>query len=707
MNKIILSMASLMIILGACTNQTPKTVQPMTDNKLLKPFETPYGVPPFDQIKTEDYLPAFDSAIAEKRREIEAIVSNSEPATFENTIEALEYAGSTLERVSGVFFNLNESNHSEEMEAISMEVSPKVTALEDEIFMNDALFQRVKTVFETTDTTGWNHEKKMLLTKTYKHFVRGGANLNPNDKQKLQEINKKLSLLSIKFESNILKETNNYSLVIENEADLAGLPESVKIAAAEEAKARGLENKWVFTIQKPSLIPFLTYAENRNLREQMFKAYTTKGDHNDSLDNKALVVEIVNLRLEKAKLLGYPTFAHYALEESMAKTPERANELVTNVLKRAAERAKKELVELQKLADSEKAGIKIEPWDWWFYAEKLRKQQYDLSEEELRPYFKLENVRNGMFDVATKLYGITFRKNTELPVMDAEAEAFDVLNSKGDVIAILYSDYYPRSSKRAGAWMTAYRKQQRDAQGNNIIPIISQTTNFTKATADKPSLLSMDEVETLFHEFGHCLHGMMSNCNYQSLSGTDVPRDFVELPSQIMENWATEPEVMKTYAKHYQTGEVIPDELIAKMQRSSTFNQGFVATEFVAAAALDMYWHSIEEPFSGNVNEFETKVLAEAGLIPQIVVRYRSTYYSHIFGGGYAAGYYSYLWTAVLDADAFGAFQETSLFDQATAQSFLHNILSQGGTWEADQMWMKFRGRQPKIDYYLKRQGLE
>lgn len=694
-------------VLLSCETENKTIDNTMTDNILLHEFETPYGVPPFDKIKTSDFAPAFEAAIAEMTSEVDAITTNQEEPTFENTIEALERTGVTLERVSGVFFNLQESNNSEEMETIAMDISPKTTALFDQINMNDALFQRVKKVYETADTTGWTSEKKMLLKKIYKQFVRGGANLAPEQKDRLKEINKELSSLSLQFESNILKETNNFKLVIDNEADLAGLPQSVRDAAATEANEKGYSGQWVFTIQKPSLLPFLTYSENRSLREKIFKAYTTKCDHNDSLDNKEIVVKIVNFRLEKANLLGYKTYAHYVLEETMAKTPERANALVTNVLGRAAARAKTEVKELQKLADSEKAGIKIEPWDWWFYAEKLRKQKYDLSDEELRPYFTLDNVRNGMFDVATKLYGITFKKNDSLPKMDPEAEVYEVHDANNEVIAILYADYYPRDSKRSGAWMTAYRKQQRDEQGNNIIPIISTTTNFTKPTSDKPSLLSFDEVETLFHEFGHCLHGILSNCTYQSISGTDVPRDFVELPSQIMENWATEPEVMKSYAKHYLTGEPIPDELIKKIQKSSTFNQGFASTEFVAAAALDMYWHSITEPFTGDVNEFESTVLTQAGLIPEIVVRYRSTYYSHIFGGGYAAGYYSYLWTAVLDADAFGAFQESSLFDQATASSFKNNILSKGGTVDAEQMWLNFRGREPKIDYYLIRQGLE
>jgi peptidyl-dipeptidase Dcp len=569
--------------------------------------------------------------------------------------------------------------------------------------MNDKLFQRVKTVHENAASLGLNPEQMMLLNETYKSFVRGGANLSPEDKDKLKVINKELGLLSLNFGSNVLKESNSFELLVENEADLAGLPANVIAAAAESAKEKHGEGKWVFTVQKSSMIPLLTYAKNRELRKQILMGYTTRANHDDSLDNKANVAKMVNLRLQKAQLLGYANFAAYILEDNMAKTPEKAYELLSNVLGRATERAKLELVDLQKLANADK--ITIEAWDWWYYAEKMRQAKYNLSEEEMLPYFQLENVRDGMFDVANKLFNLTFKENKELPVMDSLATAYEVY--KGDkMIAVLYMDYFPRASKRAGAWMTAYRKQSRDIQGNNIMPIISLTCNFTPGSGNAPSLLNLDEVTTLFHEFGHGLHGLLSDCQYESLSGTSVSRDFVELPSQIMENWALEPEVMKSYAKHYQTGEVIPDALIEKMKKASTFNNGFVATEFVAAAALDMAWHSISEPFTGDVNAFEKEAMDEIGLIKEIIVRYRSTYYSHIFSGGYAAGYYAYLWTAVLDADAFGAFQETSLFDKTTAESFEKNILSRGGTVDSEQMWLNFRGREPKIDFYLKRQGL-
>lgn len=698
----------LAIGMFACQNSNPKEdSQNMktSDNILLKDFNTPYGVPPFDLIKISDYQPAYDVAIAEKKAEIESIINNPEEPTFKNTIEAIEFSGSKLEKVENVFENLLSCNTNDEMEDLAQVITPQVTSLYDGVLMNDSLFQRVKFVYDNCDQSKLSQEEKMLLKETYKSFVRGGANLNNEDKERLKEINVELGTLSLNFGSNVLKETNKAIVVVDNNADLAGLPDAVIEAAAKTAKDKNMEGKWVFTVQKSSMIPLLTYAENRNLREQILKAYISRGDHNDSLDNKENVKKMVNLRLEKAKLMGYTSYAAYILEDNMAKTPERANELVNDVFAKSVVKAKDERDDLQALADKEGADFKIQAWDWWYYTEKLRKEKYDISEEEIRPYFQLENVRNGMFDMANKLYGMTFKLNKEIPVMNPLAEAYEVYRND-KLQAILYLDYYPRESKRVGAWMTAYRKQYRNEAGENVIPIISITTNFTPPSADKPALLNMDETTTLFHEFGHSIHGMLSNCKYESLSGTSVPRDFVELPSQVHENWATAPEFLKIYAKHYKTGEAIPDELIEKMEKSSTFNNGFVVTEFDAAAALDMAWHSITEPFTGDVNKFEKDAMDNIGLIDEIVVRYRSTYYSHIFSGGYAAGYYSYLWTAVLDADAFGAFQETSLFDKATADSFRENILSKGGTEDAETMWLNFRGREPKVDFYLKRMGI-
>jgi len=700
---------ALMVLLGLSScqeNKTSENAMSEQTNILLQDFDTPYGVPPFDKVKTSDYEPAYEVATAELRAEVKAIIDNTEEPSFENTIVALERSGSTLEKVDGVFGNLLSCNTNEEMEALAQKITPLVTGVYDEISMNDELFKKVKFVYENADQSNMTQEQKTLLKETYKGFERGGANLNAEDKAKLKNINKELGILALNFGSNVLKETNGFKIVISDKARLSGLPQGVIEAAAITAKNNGEEGKWMFTVQKSSMIPVLSYADDRELRKEIYKGYTTRGNHNDSLDNKENVKKLVNLRLEKAHLMGYENWAHFILENNMAKTPEKAYELMSNVATKAIARAKDELVDLQKYADNEKAGISIEPWDWWYYTEKLRMEKYNLSEEELKPYFKLESVRDGMFAVAQKLYGLEFKINAELPKMDPLAEAYEVYRN-GELISILYMDYYPRASKRVGAWMTSYRKQQRNADGTNVIPVVSLTTNFTPPTDNAPALLNLDEVTTLYHEFGHGLHGMLSNCTYQSLSGTAVSRDFVELPSQVMENWALQPEVLKTYAKHYQTGEVMPDELIAKMQKAGTFNNGFTVSEFVAAAVLDMAWHKIETPFTGDVNEFEANTMKELGLIKEIAVRYRSTYYSHIFSGGYAAGYYAYLWTAVLDADAFGAFQETSLFDEATAKSFYENILSKGGTDDVEIMWKKFRGREPNIEFYLKRQGLE
>lgn len=709
MNKFTYSLAFLFVLgMFACQNSNPNEdskVMKKTENILLEDFNTPFGVPPFDMIKISDYQPAYDIAIAEKKAEIEAVINNPEEPTFKNTIEAINLSGYKLEKVEYVFENLLSSNTNDDMEAIAQVITPQVTSLNDGILMNDSLFKRVKFVHDNSDISKLSKEEQMLIKETYKAFVRGGANLNNEDKKRLKEINVELGTLSLNFGSNVLKETNNAVVVVDNKSNLAGLPEAVIEAAAKTAKDKNMEGKWVFTVQKSSMIPLLTYAENRQLREHILKAYISRGDHNDSLDNKENLKKMVNLRLEKALLMGYSSYAAFVLEDNMAKTPERANELVNDVFKKSVIKAKEELGDLQTLADKEGANIKIQAWDWWYYTEKLRKEKYDISEEEIRPYFQLESVRDGMFDMANRLYAMTFKLNKDIPVMDSLAEAYEVYRND-KLQAILYLDYYPRESKRVGAWMTAFRKQYRDEAGENVIPIISITTNFTPPTATKPALLNMDETTTLFHEFGHAIHGMLSDCKYESLSGTAVSRDFVELPSQIHENWATAPEFLKTYAKHYETGKAIPDVLIAKMEKSSTFNNGFAVTEFDAAAALDMAWHSITEPFSGDVNQFEKETMDKLGLIDEIVVRYRSPYYSHIFSGGYAAGYYSYLWTAVLDADAFGAFQETSLFDKATADSFRENILSKGGTEEAETMWLNFRGREPKVDFYINRMGI-
>jgi len=536
--------------------------------------------------------------------------------------------------------------------------------------------------------------------------VRGGANLNDEQKSKLREINKELSLLSLSFGENVLKETNKFKMVIENKEDLAGLPEAVISAAAEAATESGEKGKWLFTIHKPSMIPFLQYSEKRDLREKIFKAYINQGDHDDELDNKKILTKMAALRIERAQLLGYPTHADYVLEENMAKVPAKVYELLNKLWTPALAMAKKEAYELQSMINEEGNNFRLEPWDWWFYAEKVKKAKYNLDEEMLRPYFKLENVINGVFQVAHQLYGIVFDERHDIPVYHDDVKVFAVKEATGKHIGILYVDYFPRASKRGGAWMSEYRAQYKIG-GEEITPLICNIGNFSKPTADKPSLLSWDEVNTLFHEFGHALHGLLSNCTYPTLSGTNVPRDFVELPSQIMENWAEEPAVLKMYARHFQTNEPIPDELIDKMKKSSKFNQGFATVEYLAACFLDMDWHTLAENKTLEARQFEKESLEKIGMIPEIVVRYRSPYFRHIFSGGYSAGYYSYIWSEVLDSDAFQAFKESSLFDQKTAQAFRTNILAAGGTEDPMVLYQRFRGKEPSIEPLLEKRGLK
>jgi peptidyl-dipeptidase Dcp len=544
-----------------------------------------------------------------------------------------------------------------------------------------------------------------LLEKYYRDFVRGGANLDKEKKARLREINQELSLLTLKFGENILKENNRFELIIENKEDLEGLPQSVIDAAAETAKERGYKGKWVFTLHKPSMIPFLTYSAKRELREKIFKAYINRGNHNDELDNKKILLKIVALRLERAKLLGYKTHAHYVLEENMAKNPENVYKLLDKIWKPALERAKKEAEELQQMIYKEGKNFKLQPWDWWYYAEKLKKEKYDFDDSVLRPYFKLENVIKGVFYVANKLYGLQFVERNDIPKYHPDVRVFEVKDADGSHIGILYTDYFPRASKRGGAWMNSFRKQSKIG-GKEIHPVITNNGNFSKPVGDKPSLLSIEEVLTLFHEFGHALHGLLSNCTYPTLSGTSVPRDFVELPSQIMENWALEPEVLKVYARHYKTGEVIPQELIEKLKKAKLFNQGFATVEYLAAAYLDMDWHTLTELNNIDPLKFEEESMKRIGLIPEIVVRYRSPYFRHIFSGGYSAGYYSYIWAEVLDADAFEAFKEKGIFDKETAQSFRKNILEKGGTEDPMILYKRFRGAEPKVEPLLKRRGL-
>jgi len=641
----------------------------------------------------------------EQKGEIDALVDNSASPTFDNTILMLELSGTLLDKVGRVFNALRNANTNDEIQNIAAEITPLLTKHRDDINLNEKLFQRVKSVYENIDKLSLTPEQRKLTEEIYKRFVRGGANLKGAPKERFRKLNEELSMLSLKFDDNVLKETNGFKMIIDKKDDLAGLPQSSIDAASEAAKKAGMEGKWVFTVHKPSMIPFLQYAQNRALREKVFKAYINRGDNNNEFDNKEIVARIAVMRVERANILGFKTHADFVLERNMAKTPQAVYDFMKKIWDPALKAAKNETVEMQKIIDAEGGKFKLEPWDWWYYAEKVRKAKYDLDENELRPYFLLENVRNGAFEVASKLYGIRFIERNDIPKYVDEAKVFEVNRSDGSHIGIFYTDYFPRPGKRAGAWMGSLRIQHR--LGDSMItPIIYNVGNFSRPTGDKPSLLSFEEVETLFHELGHALHGLLSNVTYESLAGTNVPRDFVELPSQIMEHWASEPEVLKLYARHYKTGEPIPQELINKIQKSSKFNQGFATVEYLSAAFLDMDWHTLASTAPITTSVFEKESLSKIGLIPEIVVRYRSPYFAHIFSGGYSAGYYSYLWAEVLDTDAFEAFKEKGIFDQATAQAFLKNILERGGTDDPMKLYIQFRGRKPAIEALLKNRGL-
>ncbi len=674
-------------------------------NPFYSEFDTPFGVPPFDKIELRHYLPAFKKGIEQHQQEIRDIAENPASPTFENTLVAMEKSGKLLTRVERVFDNMRSANTSDELQAIDQEVTPLLSRHEDNILLNEKLFARIKSIYRQKDQLNLSSEQHMLLEKYYQDFVRGGANLSTEKKAELRKINEELSLLSLKFGENVLKENNKFELVIENEADLAGLPAGAIQGAAEAAAERGHEGQWVFTLHKPSMIPFLQFSEKRDLREKIFKAYINRGDHNDELDNKKILSKMAALRVKRAYLLGYETHADFVLARNMAKKPENVYNRLNQLWKPALAMAKKEASMMQEIIHREGHNFKLQPWDWWYYAEKVKKEKYDLEDEAIRPYFQLENVRKGAFAVANKLYGITFTERTDIPKYHPDVQAFEVKEADGSHIGILYTDYFPRTSKRGGAWMNEYRGQAR--VDGDIKPIVCNVGNFSKPTGDKPALLSLDETLTLFHEFGHALHGLLSDGTYPRLTGTSVPRDFVELPSQIMENWALEPEVLKMYARHYKTGEVIPDALIKKIKESGKFNQGFATVEYLAASFLDMDWHTLKTTEPQDPVRFENESLKRIGLIPEIVVRYRSPYFRHIFAGGYSSGYYSYIWAEVLDADAFQAFRETSLFDQKTAAAFRKNILAAGGTQDPMTLYLNFRGKEPSIEPLLVKRGLK
>lgn len=685
----------------------------MNDNPLLHEFETPFGIPPFEHIHEDHYLPAFEEAFTQERAEIEAIASNPEPPTFENTIEALEQAGQVLGRVADVFYNLLGTDANDRLQAIAREVAPKLAAHRDDILLDGRLFERVETLWQEHQELGLDGESLRLLEETHRTFVRCGARLSEDEKARLREINSEMSVLRVDFGQNLLEQTNSFEMRIEDPDELAGLPESVISAARDEATNRGYESGWVFTLQKPSWIPFLQYSERRELRERLYRGYSSRCDLGDEHDNKAIAGRLAVLRAKRATLLGYETHAHLVLEESMAETPEKVDDLLRRLWTPAVARARDEAEELQKRMDQETdGGERLASWDWWFYSEKIRRERFELDEDELRPYFSLDNVVKGAFEVAARLFGIRFEERQGLPVYHDEVRVYEVLDRDDSHLGLFFTDYHPRPSKRVGAWMNTLRDQY-FVDRTDVRPLVLNVGNLSRPSGDLPALLGLDEVLTVFHEFGHALHGLLTRCRYRSLSGTRVPRDFVELPSQVMENWATEPEVLALYAHHWQTGEPIPGELVEKVRQAEKFGQGFRTTEYLAASFLDMAWHTLDpadftdDDPGPDPTALEEKLMAELGMPEEILPRYRSTYFSHIFGGGYSAGYYSYIWAEVLDADAFDAFQKSGdLFHPELARGFRDNVLEKGYTLPPMELYRRFRGADPGIEPLLERRGL-
>ena len=697
----------IFIIGVAVACQTKKSDQTTMENPFFVEWDTPYGVPPFDKITEEHYVPAIQKGIEEREKEIEALVANSEEPTFENTILALDKSGALLNKVSGVFYPLSSANTNEKMQEIAREITPMLSKHRDNISMNPGLFKKIKAIYDQRNELGLDDQQIRVTEKYYEDFERNGANLSADDQEILKGINTELSTSYLQFSDNLLAETNkNFILTIDNKEDLAGLPEDVIAGAAIAAEKAGETGKWVFTMAKPSWIPFLTFSEKRDLRENLYRGYFMRGDNDNENDNKEIIKKIIKLRDQKSKLLGFKNFAEYKIAINMAKTPDNVYDFLMKLWKPSLEMAKQDVKEMQAIADKEGANIKIESWDWWYYAEKLRKEKYDLDEAEIKPYFSLDATKEGIFYVVEKLYGLKFIKRDDLPTYHEEAEAYEVQEADGTHLAILYMDFHPRDGKRVGAWSTAFRDVTYK-DGKRIPQVGSIVMNFTRPAGDTPALLSFDEVSTFFHEFGHALHFMFVDGKYDRTIGS-VPRDFVELPSQVMENWAAEPEVIKVYAKHYETGEPIPDELLEKLIKSGTFNQGFITGEYVAASLLDLDYHTTENPVITDVRAFENAAMDNIGLIPEFLPRYRSTYFSHIFTGeSYSAGYYVYIWAAVLDTDAFNYFKETGdIFNQEIAAKF-RELLAKSGSDDGMNIYHKFRGQDPSIEPLLEKRGLK
>ena len=704
MKKKILTLTSVVALTAAVTMNSCMSNE--RENPFLKPYETPHNIPPFAEITYDDYLPAFSQGVTEYLAEIDAIVANQEEANFENTILAMEKSGALLNRVLLVFSSLNETDSSDEMVALSDTIMPTYTKISDEVMMNAALFQRVKSVYDNSEKLNLSATEKRAVDELYKRFVRNGALLSEEDKAVLKELNTKSTDLYLAFNKNLLNATNAFELWVEDAAQLAGLPESTVAVAAEEAKAKGKEGKWLFTLHAPSRLPLLQYADNRDLRRQMYEGYTTLASSGEN-NNIPVINEILKVRSQKAALLGYPDFASYMTANVMAKTTENAEALLMQIWEPAVQRVKEEVAEMQALADKEGANIKIEPWDYYYYAEKVRRDKYALDEDQVRAYFQRDNVVEGVFNMASRLYGVNFTEMPDAPKYNPEVKVYEVTDTLGNHVAVFMTDYFPRASKRQGAWMSEFQGAFVDPDGTSQRPIVYNVGNFTKPTAETPSLLTIDEVLTLFHEFGHGLHGMLTQAHLRSQAGTNVDRDFVELPSQIHEHWAFEPELLKTYARHYKTGEVIPDSLVEKLTAAANHNQGFMTTELAGAALLDLQFGKQNVTGDFDVMAFEASVAKQLGMPAEVQFRYRSPYFRHIFGSdGYASGYYTYLWAQVLDCDGYELFQEKGIFDKETANAFKTNVLEAGGTEDPMTLYVKFRGHEPKVDALLRSRGL-
>ncbi|HFS67217.1 MAG TPA: M3 family peptidase [Flavobacteriia bacterium] len=706
MKKIIFTFLVVSSLLSCKTEQTKtnkKSMEMTSENPLLTKWDTPFGVPPFDKIKNEDYLPAMQKAIKNHQKEIDAILNNNEAPTFKNTIEALETSGADLNKIANVFFAVSAANTDDILKETKQKIMPELTAHADAINLNSDLFKRIKTVYDQKEQLKLAAEENRLLEETYKSYVRAGVNLEGKDKEHLKEINKRLAELATKFGDNLLEETNNFEVHTTYKADLGNLSESLVAMAAEEAKKRGHKEGWSFTLQRPSINPFLQSSPNRELREKLFLGYAKRGNNNNKNDNKAIINEMTNLRAEKAKLLGYKTWADYVLSDNMAENPDNVYKLMNQLWPSAIKMANTERNLLAK--EMQKDGIKdaFRGSDWRYYVEKIRAKEYNFNEEETKPYFEFNHVKDGVFALANKLFGLTFKERKDISTWHKDQQVFEVLEADGKHLGIIYMDFFARESKRGGAWMNELRNQSN--VDKFVTPIVTNNFNFPAPTKDTPSLLSFGQAQTLFHEFGHALHGLFSNVKYSSMSGTNVPRDFVEFPSQVMENWMSEPKVLAMYAKHYKTGEVIPKKLIEKMNKANSFNEGFRTTEYMAAAYLDMDWHTLKEARKRDVNQFEKDAMTKIGLIKEILPRYRSTYYAHIFDGGYSSGYYAYLWSEVLDADTFNEFKKTGdIFNPELAKKY-RKMLSQGGTKTGMELYKAFLGRDPKIEPLIKKKG--